>query len=296
MTFPQIRYLLEIYRSGSVTLAAKKLFVTQSSVSIALSALEKELGFPIFQRTKKGLLPTANGIRVIEQASQIWLCHQQIFAPTSQEATNFRVSSVTLAPVQEAFLQLVRGNQDRQDISFSLHTEGNSQQKLKSFFLEAAISLVLSPHLLSHLDNAKKLGLDARVLCDIPCMIRIGKGHRLFHAEHISPADLEKDLFIDTPNSTVSAALMNAGILQVNKNHTLCTLQHTLRRQAVLEGLAYEVVHVFPTQLQDPNYRCIPLEGFSYKLLLTTNPLQAPLPELEQFLTFLEEALRRAGV
>lgn len=296
MTFPQIRYLLEIYRSGSVTLAAKKLFVSQSSVSIALSALEKELGYPIFQRTKKGLLPTANGIRVIEQASQIWQCHQQILTPASQKITYFRVSSATLAPVQEAFLQLVRENRNRQDISFSLHRESNPNQKLKSFLLEAAISMVLSPHLLSHLDASKKLGLETRVLCDIPCMIRIGKGHRLFHAEHINPTDLEKDLFLDTPNSTVSDALMNTGILQVNKNHSLCTLQQSLRRQAVLEGLAYEVVHVFPIQKQDENYRCIPLEGFHYKLTLTTNPLQAPLPELEQFTALLEDALRRAGV
>jgi DNA-binding transcriptional LysR family regulator len=56
---------LEIHRTGSVTQAAKNLFVTQSSVSIALSALEKELGFPIFIRSKKGLTPTPRGATII---------------------------------------------------------------------------------------------------------------------------------------------------------------------------------------------------------------------------------------
>ena len=35
MTFPQLQYLLEIYRTGSVTKAAQSLIETQSSVSIA---------------------------------------------------------------------------------------------------------------------------------------------------------------------------------------------------------------------------------------------------------------------
>ena len=295
MTFPQLQYLLEIYRTGSVTKAAQSLFVTQSSVSIALGALEKELGFPIFLRTKKGLQPTQKGIHVIEQASQIWNCHQQMLSPALQEGTRIRISSVSLEPVQKAFLQLIRENQDRQDILFSLLREGDSRSKLKSFHLEAAITLVLSPHLLSILDNAEKMELESRVLCDIPCMLRIGKGHRLFDTDTISPKDLEQDFFMDTPGSTVSDALLKAGILRVNKDHSIRTHQHTLRKQGILDGLAYEVVHVFPSQLQDPNYRCIPLEGFSYKLVLTTNPLRPPIPELDRFFELLNEELCRAG-
>ena len=42
MTFPQLQYLLEIHRAGSITQAAKNLFVAQSSVSVALSAIETQ--------------------------------------------------------------------------------------------------------------------------------------------------------------------------------------------------------------------------------------------------------------
>ena len=38
MTFQQLRYLMEVYRTGSVSLAAEKLFVSRPSVSISINA------------------------------------------------------------------------------------------------------------------------------------------------------------------------------------------------------------------------------------------------------------------
>lgn len=43
---------------GTITDAAHALFVSQPAVSKALSALEAEMGFPLFVRSKKGLTPT----------------------------------------------------------------------------------------------------------------------------------------------------------------------------------------------------------------------------------------------
>ena len=58
MTFQQLQYLLEVSRTGSISGAAKNLFLAQSSVSASISNLEEELGFPIFIRSKKGVIPT----------------------------------------------------------------------------------------------------------------------------------------------------------------------------------------------------------------------------------------------
>lgn len=54
-------YILEIARQQSVTHAAEKLFVTQSTLSQYLSKLENELGTPLFSREKSGLVPTEAG-------------------------------------------------------------------------------------------------------------------------------------------------------------------------------------------------------------------------------------------
>ena len=68
MTFQQIRYLLEIHRTGSVAAAAKALYLVPSSLSIAVSNLEQELGCRIFERTRSGMVPTSEGLEILRYA------------------------------------------------------------------------------------------------------------------------------------------------------------------------------------------------------------------------------------
>ena len=50
-----------IYRAGSVSAAARQRLVTQSALSQQLSGLEALIGFPLFERTSKGMIPTPRG-------------------------------------------------------------------------------------------------------------------------------------------------------------------------------------------------------------------------------------------
>lgn len=71
MTIQQLEYILEVNRAGSMSRAAKNLFVSHSSVSNSVAALEEELGFPIFERNYQGVVPTARGHEVLEHAAQV---------------------------------------------------------------------------------------------------------------------------------------------------------------------------------------------------------------------------------
>jgi DNA-binding transcriptional LysR family regulator len=53
-----VRTFLAIYETGSVTAAAARLSVTQPSVSYGLGRLRKELGDPLFVRTRAGMVAT----------------------------------------------------------------------------------------------------------------------------------------------------------------------------------------------------------------------------------------------
>lgn len=50
----RLRYLAEINRQHSISAAAKNLFLSQASLSSTLRETEKELGFPVFERTHRG--------------------------------------------------------------------------------------------------------------------------------------------------------------------------------------------------------------------------------------------------
>lgn len=295
MTFPQLQYLLEIHRTGSVTQAAKKLFVTQSSVSIALSTLEKELGFPIFIRSKKGLTPTPKGATVIEHAARICESHQLITNLPEENTTQLRISSNATSPAQAAFVRLVKENRHRRDIYFSFSSGSDNWEKLRNFNLELDLSMTLSSHHLAYIERIEKFGLTDRLLATIPGCIRIGEGHRLYEAERVTLDDLRNDVLLDTPTASVSRALLNAGILRIQPNHRISSMHHDSRRQLLREGLAYEIRHYLPNR-PEPGFRYIPLEALSYKFHAVTNPLHPPIPELDRYLELLEEELRLAGV
>ena len=71
MQIRQFEYILEIARQKSIRQAADKLYLSQQSLSEVLKKVEDELGFHIFQRTNKGVVPTDNGVKVLQYMAQI---------------------------------------------------------------------------------------------------------------------------------------------------------------------------------------------------------------------------------
>jgi DNA-binding transcriptional LysR family regulator len=61
ITLTQLRSFLAVLETGSVTGAAEELYVTQPSVSAAVSALSKELGVELTNRIGRSVEPTAAG-------------------------------------------------------------------------------------------------------------------------------------------------------------------------------------------------------------------------------------------
>ena len=71
MNITELRYLVAIERWGSVSAAAKQLYVAQPNVSKALKNIEEEYGLRIFERSSTGMIPTEQGRRFIEQAGRV---------------------------------------------------------------------------------------------------------------------------------------------------------------------------------------------------------------------------------
>ena len=57
----QLRYAVEVERTGSISKAAENLYMNQPNLSKAIRDLEADLGVMIFARTAKGVVPTQKG-------------------------------------------------------------------------------------------------------------------------------------------------------------------------------------------------------------------------------------------
>lgn len=71
MTPRQLRYFLEIARSGSLSLASSTLRIAQPALSQHVAVLENELGVTLFERHAKGVTLTAEGKRLQQRAASI---------------------------------------------------------------------------------------------------------------------------------------------------------------------------------------------------------------------------------
>lgn len=71
MKLNQLKYFLRIAELGSVSAAARELFIAQPALSNQVSALEKELEIELFTRTVKGVQLTPAGEKLVHHAGLI---------------------------------------------------------------------------------------------------------------------------------------------------------------------------------------------------------------------------------
>jgi LysR family hydrogen peroxide-inducible transcriptional activator len=71
MNFIQLEYLRELRESGSFSLAAEKVGVTQPALSLQIQKLEEEMGFKLVDRTKRPFVLTEEGLIFYEKTVEI---------------------------------------------------------------------------------------------------------------------------------------------------------------------------------------------------------------------------------
>ena len=111
MTLQQLKYVIEVADRGSITEAAKSLFIAQPSLSAAIHELEAETDTKIFKRSSRGVLITPEGAeflgyarQVVQQAALI----EDKYIARSSVRQSFSVSTQHYSFTSSAFVELVR--------------------------------------------------------------------------------------------------------------------------------------------------------------------------------------------
>lgn len=111
MTLLQLKYIVTVAEEGTISGAAKRLFIAQPSLTAAIKELEKELGTQLFTRTNKGILVSPEGEEFLGYARQVMeqtrLIEERYFeaAPVRHA---FCVSTQHYSFAVEAFVDLLK--------------------------------------------------------------------------------------------------------------------------------------------------------------------------------------------
>ena len=117
MTLQQMRYAVEIADCGSINEAAKKLFISQPSLSGTMKDLENELDITLFLRSNRGITITPEGAEFLGYARQILEQYHLIedkFISPKPHRKKFSVSMQHYTFAVQAFIRLVKKHQDHQ--------------------------------------------------------------------------------------------------------------------------------------------------------------------------------------
>ena len=71
VTIQQLKYIVSVVENGTITEAAKKLYISQPSLSNAIKDIEEEVGITIFIRSRVGIVVTPEGMEFVGYARQV---------------------------------------------------------------------------------------------------------------------------------------------------------------------------------------------------------------------------------
>ncbi len=111
MTLTQLRYVITVANSGSMSEAARKLFIAQPSLSAAVKELEAELSMELFRRTNRGISVTPEGEEFIGYARQIVEQYELVESKYIDKTTmkkKFSVSMQHYTFAVNAFMEMVK--------------------------------------------------------------------------------------------------------------------------------------------------------------------------------------------
>ena len=72
MYLEQLRYFTEVIETKSMNRAAQNLYLSQSTLSTAISSLENELGVKLLKRSNQGVIATEIGEKLCHDIQQIF--------------------------------------------------------------------------------------------------------------------------------------------------------------------------------------------------------------------------------
>ena len=245
MNFRQIEAFHAVMIAGSASRAADLLQVTQPAISRSILELEKATGFPLFDRVRGRLVPTAEGqlfFRDVETSFQ-GLDRLRSSAARIRDFGSGDIRIASLAAMGSTLvphaLRLFRHKHP--SIAVTLQVAGSSS--VRELVMSSRFDVGLAA------DEIDVAGLEHQLFATPKAVCAMAAGHRLCEREVVTPADLHDEAFIAlSPEDTVRRKLEKVFaashvrpkvVAETPNSSTVCAL--------ALEGLGVGLVNPYAT-------------------------------------------------
>lgn len=196
MTLQQLKYIITVAETGNITEAAKRLFISQPSLTNAIRELEKEMQITIFHRTNKGVVISNEGDEFLSYARQVLEqvgLMEEKFLNVKEQRPRFSVSCQHYSFAVNAFVDVIQ-EFDANRYDFTLRETQTYEiiedvSRLKS---EIGILYVSSKNEEIMMKLIKQNDLKFEELFTAKPHVFISSKHPLAEREEISLEDLEE--------------------------------------------------------------------------------------------------------
>lgn len=264
MTLQQLQQIITIADSGSMNEAAKKMFISQPSLSAAVKELEKEIGISIFVRSDRGIVITPEGEEFLGYARQIIEQYQLLEKRYIEKKTKkkFSVSMQHYTFAVKAFVEMVK-KVGMEAYDFSIHETRTWDviENVRYFKSELGV-LYLNDYNAQIMQKMfKENGLEFTELFQCETYVYLWSGHPLANKKQISMKELEEYPCLAFDQGKNRAAYFAEEmkstydykrIIHADDRATLLNLMVGLNAYTLCSGIICE-------ELNGPDYRAIPL-------------------------------------
>lgn len=112
MNIQQLKNVIEVWKCGSISKAAKQLYMNQPNLSRSITSLEEEFGITLFSRTSAGVEPTEDGLSFLRQAERVvgdYDKFERSFKNPGTDEMNFKIAVPRVSYLAEAFSKALSG-------------------------------------------------------------------------------------------------------------------------------------------------------------------------------------------
>lgn len=196
MTLIQLKYAIVVAKSNSFNEAAKKLFISQPSLSTAINLIEKEIDFEIFKRSQTGIVLTPDGEEFIGYARQVVEQYDLLDAKYIEKSSTKKKFSVSMQHYTfavSAFVEMVK-HFGMDEYEFAVHETRTHEviEDVKNFRSEIGILYLNSfnEKVLKKLFHEYELEFNELMVCGV--YVYLWKSHPLAKKSKIDLLDLEE--------------------------------------------------------------------------------------------------------